>query len=300
MWKLEKTLSEMEIKNLYFDLGVPRGCYNKEHACGWHDDNGTLCETYNILGTRELAKRIYVLLKQHNPDGIIMNHMTEEPVMPVLAFADMLADGENYCQQIAEKESYYDIFTPDLVRAAYMSRQWGPVSTFIPQFYRGSFHYRPERVKFWETPEAQKTINHFIGYILVHDAVIWPTHEVKLKDIWKMQNDFGWDENIVFLPYWDKNNPVKLISPLSERLMVSAYRRPGKLMIVAMNDTDKEEEAIISVDLENALQEGKQDKMEAFGPLDGKKYNVKDRKIKLILPQRDFRIIEIVHMPQIR
>ena len=300
MWKLEKTLSKMEIKNLYFDLGVPRECYNKEHGCGWHDDNGTLCETYNILGTRELAKRIYVLLKQHNPDGIIMNHMTEEPVMPVLAFADMLADGENYCQQIAEKESYYDIFTPDLVRAAYMSRQWGPVSTFIPQFHRGSFHYRPERVKFWETPEAQKTINHFIGYILVHDAVIWPTTGVKLKDIWKMQNDFGWDENIVFLPYWDKNNPVKLISPLSERLMVSAYRRPGKLMIVAMNDTDKEEEAIISVDLEKALQEEKQDKMEAFDPLDGKKYNIKDRKIKLILPQRDFRIIEIIHMPQIR
>ncbi|OGV38429.1 MAG: hypothetical protein A2020_15345 [Lentisphaerae bacterium GWF2_45_14] len=292
MWKLEKALEEMKIKNLYFDLGVPRGCYNKEHKCGWYDDNSTLCETYNILGTRELAKRIYTLLKQRNPDALLMNHMTEEPVMPVLAFADMLADGENYCQQIAEKESYYDIFTSDLFRAAYMSRQWGPISTFIPQFQRSSMSYRPERTKFWKSPEAKKPIDHFIGYMLLHDGVAWPSFGVSLKDIWKMQDDFGWDEKVEFLPYWEKNNPVKLKAD-SEKIMASAYSRPGKLMIVVMNDTDYEKDVEIQVDMAKLFPEKKETAMKVFNPLDGKNVNFENNRIKLKMAPRGFSVIEI-------
>lgn len=292
LWKLEKAMNEMNIKNLYFDLGVPRECYNKEHGCGWTDEKGELHETYNISGTRELVKRIYTLLKKRNPDAMLMNHMTEEPIMPVLSFCDFTADGENYCQEIAEKESYFDVFTPEVFRAAYMSRQWGYVSTFIPQFERGSIDYRKDRVKFWKTPEAQKAINHFIGYILIHDAIAWPNFGVKLDKIWKIEEQFGWDNNVKFIPYWDKTNPAKLKSPINDRTLVSAYTKPEKAMLVILNDTDKNENVSISVDMAKLVQSPK-GKLTLKNPLSNEIFEVKNGEINISLEARSFKIIYI-------
>lgn len=288
MWKMEKTLKEMNFKNLYFDLGVPRSCYNTEHGCGWTDENGNMNETYNIQGTRELAKRIYTLLKERNTDALLMNHMTEEPVLPVLAFADMTADGENYCQELAEKETYADILTPELFRAAYMSRQWGFVSTFIPQFERSSLAYRPSRAEFWKKdPEAQKAFDHYIGLIVLHDANSWPQFGVKLDKIWKLQNEFGWDEKVEFLPYWDKTNPVKA----SGNIMTSVYRREGKGLIVVFNNTDQEEDAIVTLDKDKLFNGAAPENLKAADALNKEPYKIEDDSISLKVPARNYRLI---------
>jgi hypothetical protein len=241
IWKLAGIVKELNIRHLYFDLGVPRECRNENHGCGWKDHKGAIYNSYNILGTRALAKRIYVMMKKHNPEALILNHMSEEPAMPVLSFADLMVDGELYCKQVGEDKSYYNVFSPEWFRAEFMSRQWGPASSFIPQFKRSAQLYVPGTEKFWDTPQAIKPYRHFTGYLLVHDAKCWPNFGLDFKNIWTIQDKFGWDEKLQFIPYWDKNSPLKVLNPKNPRIMASLYLREGKAMVIIMNDTDNDE-----------------------------------------------------------
>jgi hypothetical protein len=245
--------------------------------------------TYNILGTREIAKRIYVMMKTVNPDALILNHMSEEPAMPVMSFVDMMVDGELYCKQVAEDKSYYNAFSPAWFRAEFMSRQWGPSLAFIPQFKRGSKLYNPSTMKFWDTPAAQKPLNHFIGYILVHDTKCWPNFGVSMDKVWAIQDQFGWDDKLKFIPYWDKNSPVTVAQPQSKLIMASTYTRPGKAMIIVLNDTDKDE--IIELKLDKARVVPGNPTLTAKDATADKALEIKNSILKVSVPNREFRII---------
>ena len=281
LYKISNAIKDMEIPNLYFDLGVPRVCHNHCHGCGWKDMNGNLRNTYNILGTRNIAKRIYTDFKRQQPNGLIINHMSEEPAMPVLSFADILVDGELYCLQVAEDESYYKTFTPDMFRAAFLSRQWGPLQCYIPQFERASIVYRPNRKSFWKTPEAQPAIQHFIGYMLAHDTKCWPIFRVKFDKIWKIQDEFGWDDKVNFIPYWNNNNPIKVLNNKNNRIMLSTYEREGKYIFVLFNDTDKNQNLTIKSTLKKPL-------TNVIDALSGKQYSFNDNHLNVQIPKRSY------------
>jgi hypothetical protein len=66
---------------------------------------------------------------------------------------------------------------------------------------------------------------------------------------WKKQNAFfaPWDKTVKFISYWQtapKPFTVKTADPA--RVLVSAYTKGSKAMLVIMNDTDKEQEVIFS------------------------------------------------------
>ena len=302
LWKLNESMKKLDsqgvkLKDLYFDLAVPRLCNNAEHGCGWKSSNGELNSSYNLRGTREFFKRIYTLMRENNPECLIMHHMTEEPITGVLAFSDILADGENYVVEVAKQENYYDILTPGLFRAAFTGHQWGTPSYYIPQFYRSmDICGKRHRMSFWKTQEANKPINHFLGYLMVHDAKDWSVYPVlhpdRLNKVWQLQDYLGWNDNVQFLPYWQKDNPVKLKFPLSDRIMVSSYKNGNKVLIAALNDTDKNIEAVISVDFKDLFQ-NKTTGFKAVNPFEKVKYQLNDSELKIELPAREFREIII-------
>ena len=71
-----------------------------------------------------------------------------------------------------------------------------------------------------------------------------------LRDtIWTAQDSLGWDERIVFHPYWEQG-AVKLASPKSNRILASAYTKEGKMLLAILNDTDKEETVRLELDVD--------------------------------------------------
>ena len=224
---------------LYFDQAVPYLCANTTHGCSWRDAKGEEHKTFNILGTRELAKRIYVMMKEYSPDAVIAHHMSGEVTMPVNAFSDIMIDGENLTGRVGQDESYYGALPLDTFRAEYMPRQWGSIPALLPQHARAASIFKTRSDTYWYTaPEAHKPIEHLLGLVLVHDALIWPAWEVRPDALWRAQDEFGWDDAVTFLPYWESHECVRVLAPESDNVVVSVFRRPGKAMLVPFNNTD--------------------------------------------------------------
>lgn len=286
LWKLKQAISDMNMKHLYFDWGQVEFCTNSQHGCGWIDWNGELCPTYNILGTRILAQRIYSIMKEHNPDSIIANHTSGEIAMPVLAFSDVIVDGENQGEDVAREESYYKILPLDKFRSEYMPHNWGPVPILVPQFQRSAQIFNPKRLSFWSTKEAQKPMNHLRGLILIHDGIC---NQVT-NNIWAIEDEFGWDDKVEFLPYWNNYEYIEILSPESKDVVVSAYKRPDKVMLIPFNNTDKDVILKLRLNIDRLGLGGKND-IRWTDKLNAEEFNTKDSLLEVPMDGRAFRML---------
>jgi len=240
---IEKCIRELRLPYINFDNSWSQFCANERHGCGWRDEHGKLYPSANILGSRELAKGIYRVARKQYPFGLITRHISQIPEPPLIAFADCIRDGECFMLNVGKDDNYYKVFSPDFFRASFMGRPFGLPSIYIPQFGRSYTMHFPEKLKAFQDgtmPNKEKNLRHFVGYFLVHDSGLWPHWGVKLDKVWSIFDDAGVRNNSPFYGYWQKDNPVRKITPLSERVMVSSYQIPTGYLTVIMNDADNE------------------------------------------------------------
>lgn len=233
-------LDALDMHNVYFDIAWPRSCDNTEHGCGWVDEFGQHQTTFDIAGTREFYLRAYKLLRRKYPDAMFAGHLTSTRT-PADSFFDILVRGEVYDRKVAERGSYFDVFHPVGLRISEASRSNEQSIWILSQFTRSLLLFRPaEYSRFKQNdPETDRAIRHYLGYLLLHNLVNWGTDvSEREKAVFAAQDRLGWNENIVFHPYWEKQNPVKILNPESDRMLVSAYANGGKALAVLMNDTD--------------------------------------------------------------
>ena len=235
--RLHAIIEKLNVPNIYIDNSDAQMCDNPRHGCGYIGSDGKRYSSFNLRATRELAMRTYKMFKKRCPDGRIMRHMSAKPAAPVIAFADMLADGELYNKTVAMDESYFNIFSPDMFRASFCGKLWGVPQFFIPQFTRVIPSHNPARAHAWKTPEARLAqndkIRHFKGFFLVHDAQIFPLFGVKVDDIEDIKARFGLKNETRFISYADASRPWRA----SPGILVSGYAENGKLMLILMNDS---------------------------------------------------------------
>jgi hypothetical protein len=292
-WKFKQAQKDLDIKNIYIDNQCSVRCRNAAHGCGWKDDSGELFDTWNVLGTRSLAKRMYMMVKEYDPQGMICRHMSAQMVTPVVGFADLLVDGELYMGTVGRDESYFNIFTPDMFRASFMTRQFGILNWYIPQFERTFKGHYPEKLAPWKAgkiPDKEKKLRHFRGYCFVHDAKVWPLFGITLNDFWQIEDDFKMSDDAPFFGYWDKNNPFRLENQTSDREMVSAYVDQGKFMLIAMNDTDSIKRMNIKIDTDKLSKSGIENIAKLTNPETKAEIEVKGNMVNLELKPRDYQI----------
>lgn len=247
---LRNTMEKLNIRHLYFDNQDAQFCDNFRHGCGWKGADGRHYRTFNLLATRELAKRIYRMVKAAHPESRIMRHMSTKTVTPVIGFADFIADGEMYCGTVGRDEHYRNIFAPEMFRAMFMTLPYGIPRYFIPQFQRAIKLHSPIRNRYenaWSKKHLDNhraVLRHFKGYMLVHDALIWPAFGVSCDDWRKIQDEFGFDGSERFILYNDPESPFTA----PDKVMVSCYVKAGKLLIIVMNDSRESAPLTIKVD----------------------------------------------------
>lgn len=285
----DNAVRELELDGLYFDFGESHMCQNEIHGCGWKDNEGKLCPTFNILGTRELAKRIYILMKTYNPNSLIAYHMSGKIQMPVHSFADILVDGETLTRLVADESSYYNLLPLDTYRAEFMPHQWGVATVILSEFARSAELFKKDMKSFWRSDKAEKPMNHLIGLALIHDSKCFMGDLTRyLQPVRDAQDKFGWDEKVEFLPYWNNSEYLKILSPISTNIVISAFKRDAKLMLVPFNNTDTDNELTIKLDFD-MLNIPKSSVVK--DTLDGKIYPVNHHIIKVPLKSRAFKIL---------
>lgn len=236
--RLKTVIETLDMHNIYIDNSDAQMCDNPRHGCGYTGTDGKRYPSFNLRGTRRLAQRVYTMFKTLRPEGRVIRHMSAKPVAPVVAFADMIVDGELYNKTVAVDESYFNIFDPEMFRASFCGKLWGIPQFFIPQFTRVIPVYNPKRYPAWKTPQArlqhQDKIRHFIGYFLVHDTQIFQLFGVRVHEVEKLKARFGLRNESRFIGYFESSAPWKA----NPGVMVSGYIDNGKLMLIVMNESN--------------------------------------------------------------
>ncbi len=234
LWNFYQGVEEFGIDGLYYDLAWPGKCYNASHGCGYLDDAGELQPIYPIFAYRELAKRTYQMFHERMPRSHIMAHMSGNAIcLPITAFADHLLDGEQYAHTV--QGDYIGLIPLDKMRAQFTGRQFGPVPHFLPELWHRGDHIPTE-----------PTVN-MCALTFLHDVLIFPafhngTARMQFDEVWEA---FGVADGAEFVPYWANRS---LIERGPEGVEVSAWRRPGGVLLAVANLSAEPSEATLSVD----------------------------------------------------
>ncbi|GAH73056.1 unnamed protein product, partial [marine sediment metagenome] len=100
---------------------------------------------------------------------------------------------------------------------------------------------------------------HMQGIALVHDfqalgnADVAPVYFVQ-----KMQNELGWDEKVIFIPYWANADYVSIDAGGAEPVVCSIFDRRERKLLAVMNNSDAPATVQLTLDLKKlGLTEGK-------------------------------------------
>lgn len=235
-------------RGYYFDVSTPTNCNNIFHGCGYKDENtGQYNSTFNVLGTRELVKRIYIHLKKHRPDGMILYHNSGQVLMPIHGFADILCDGENAFSLLdrLNNRGYENFLTLDTFRAEYMGHNLGSVVAFMPEFTRA------KSIRVDEADEVgPQHAEYVLGLILLHDSALWITYfydERPVKTMYQALSEYNFaSAPYKFIPYWNQQITQKLDE---KEAVVSFYvdKSKGRALMVVMNMSGKKKPFSFSI-----------------------------------------------------
>jgi hypothetical protein len=213
---LDKELTEYGTDGVYLDgTSEPWGCRNLHHGCGYVKPDGSIGTTYPIFATRAMMKRIYTIVKAHNPQGQVNVHQSTCMTIPTLAWATSYWDGEQF-GSIDRGPFALEVLSLDAFRCEFMGHQWGVPAEFL-------CYNRPY------------TLHEATAFTLLHDVLVRGDLEENAK-LWKLMDDFG-RKAATWLPYWENSQFVRTSTP---DLKVSLYNRPGKGVVAVISNLGRE------------------------------------------------------------
>ena len=248
IWRIHKSFKDNPdlakgVRDMYLDVTSAPACGNVSHGCGVRTQDGTLIKRYGILGMREFQKRLYCLLQKHWPKMMIINHESGKMHMSQLAFCHIMVDGESTFHNppyTLDKTNYYELLKLEDWRAEYMGINYGTVPVFLPQPAR-RVHGNKALWRHVMSETGIPASQHVVGMLLVHDIIPWPAymHPEPFARVRAMKDAFGWDDELSFIGYWTQHDMASVEAD-QQPVVTSICRRPGKALIVVMNNSDRE------------------------------------------------------------
>ena len=262
-----KLYCEVPWGGVYFDVADPQFCDNADHGCGYVRDGKTVRQPeQRYREYRDLQRRFYHMLRTWPCERkYLFNHQSGKLNLSQLSFCDGVLDGERLLDYLdaGDGYAYYDadgngsdILTFDRMRAEFMGHNLGITPIFIPYFTRAADrdsntgareHF--DRDDGDGPPCEPKEVLHVLGLLILHDIVPYGGSSNKSAYLhwWKVQDDFGWGDDVQFVPYWTSSRYVTLTKgntrleyPDDDKVACSLYRRrgsPGRVLLAIMNNT---------------------------------------------------------------
>jgi len=244
MYCIDKCLRRLHDKGIrvgiYVDNTDAYGCNNPYHA----HVGSTEVDSGVMMGFREWTKRLRNVIRSIDPEGHLVIHQSGSRMMSVWSMADVLVEGEQYTSnwrgyiagrpELTDGDCYPTVLPLNRFRASYSTKLWGPVHAFLCQFWGN------------KPVPSRKMYRHLSGLCWVHDTPLWG--EITPIDIWFKLADWGWDEKVEFIGYWNSGDLFSLDSGGMESVVASLwYRTDGKLVAIIFNDTDKPAKAKLTL-----------------------------------------------------
>ena len=236
-WKHRELIREYGHDGLYVDFaGLCQPALAPEHGLGYERGGKMHPTEFPIVATREMWKRMYTMLREENPNSLVVGHTSENSCVPLLSFLDLWQPGEgNWFGQL--KDDYLQVLPLDELRAEFRAQHFGGIPWWLPAWQRAAVLEDKDVAVRREdgsvgTVSVEKT-HHMLGIALLLDIHVWPitgTNYEAVRPLYAVQDEFGMGD-VTFFGYWDN---ARLIGGQTDQIKASAYKKPegGTLMVV--------------------------------------------------------------------
>jgi len=252
--------------NIYIDCTGPNSCANPYHGCGWIDEKGIRRPQKNILAQRRYMMRLNQMFRDLGEDTWITVHMSQNHLMAVWSFADMIMPGEEWASFFSSKRvamdkageaipySYMSYIDLPHFRALYTSTVYGTPMGFLNQAY--CWFNAADRAEMKRDPDALTTgklkaytagLHHLTGMCIVHDTLPWGG---SIEEPYAIRTKFKWDDQVRFHGYWSNHDLVTLDIYDEQKYVLSLMTRPERFLLIAFNNTDEPVTGTATLNLE--------------------------------------------------
>ena len=279
-----KAFNDLGMDGYYFDGGVEI-CDNTLHGHGWYDEDGKLQPTFGILGSREFLKRIAVELYKSGRPSLIFCNINGGVQMPVYSFIDMGWNGEQFSRQADPARDYNKLITLSYFRVHFLGQQFGIMVQWLGMFNNPSLGTKEIDTM------LELALVHGVGDLMRASSLgNWRSNVPYVLSVLNAQDGFGIrKKDCVFLPYW-KNIQQVTVEPNDENLVCSIWQRPGKVLLVLANSTQKDQDTNIRLNLA-AL--GLENKPKAFDLISKEAQPIEAGVIKANVAKSGWRLIVV-------
>jgi len=233
VWCYRRTYDRGRYIGLYYDCAPYYPDDNLHHGAGCRKD-GKLLPVKPVLAAREMAKRMYCMLRELEPDRtMVLYHNSGQIDMAFLAWCDVYVDGENFTSKLRKTEpDYHRIYPPDAFLAQSMGHNFGPSVWFLDEFTRS----RAVSKEDWKRLGTQPC-DHLYGLILLHDSGYWKAYGIGYERIDAALRKYAFDDRYRMIPYWNQK-----VVTLPDKVFATFYRDPGAgvVLLVLLNNNDND------------------------------------------------------------
>jgi hypothetical protein len=219
----------------YFDELQNEGQINPVTELGYRDEDGRWLPTGRLFTYRELWKRLYTMMQLDHgqKEPIIVMHNTSTTYAGPMAFCTTTWDFEEANADPAQRQ--LTKFGLDYLITESMGHQYG----FVGSTLGPALKFEP-----WlaEHPEEKESAErHWMGVHMILDMNPYLTRAKAVCDGLAMLGDFGWNQpDCRWIPYWEAEAKKLYGVTPGENVYVSAYQRPGRMLLILLNDTNSE------------------------------------------------------------
>ena len=208
-------------------------CANLLHGCGYRTADGTIKPTHPAFGVRQFMKRIFTVVKQRRPHGIVDVHASFGQNFSALAYGDVLWTGEHWWHLRHEGAEH--------------------VATELPMdMFRTEFTGVPSGV-------AAETLSYRLGsrmqvaaISLLYDIPVRLNTRLDqdkdkryfehLTQLWKVRERFGAEDDVVERLLYYENQDYVTVSP--EHCHATLLRHPENGVLAVVSNLQAEPQMV--------------------------------------------------------
>ncbi len=277
VWYVSHMAREYGSNGIYLDEMWPQGCYNPAHGCGYVGPDGARRKTYALRAWNESYRRLRQMFVERGEPFWITYHISGGRVPPLPTFGDCLLIGEERYHTVGANPDYLENTKLDEWRAGFCPEAWGIPTVAIPQFKMNS--------EWMKDPELA---HRMMAAVVPHDAMVWPLFSdtdaiMQVRDA-LMAFGIG-EDDASFIGYWEDGTGIQCPD---ERVVVSAYTRPGQVLLCVTNRSDEEIASVpVTVDMAKLGVAGAQ----AADVISGDEIVIDARTVLLPMPPKRLRLV---------
>lgn len=229
---LDKWIKDCGIDGWYLDNVRPVTSDNTDAGRGYLLPDGRTQPTYNLFAMREFFLRLRAIWQENGKTSEIVNHMTNNMILPWNGAVDIAYDGEHHVIYPDMDKDFMDFWSLERLRMDYPA-QWGVAINFMTE-YQGA----------WDPVRLAKVMRAYYGAIMLHDTLFTGNNftDAQTKFLLAERERFGLGEDdVTFLPYWDGDSGL---SCATKDVYLAGWLRPGKLMVAVVNFGEKTDATI--------------------------------------------------------